>query len=227
MNIETLYDAACENLRLACINQHDGDEEDGLGLFEIIKKDPEAILHISNPWNFGKVLPAVEIYAMAKEELGKAKGGTAYSAFKRIVKRNKKNGRRVLEGTWKDSDGRYCVCDGYLAIRLTKHVEGFEEVDGVDLGKIFPAGSYYEDPVELEMPTPGGLKINKRKLNDGREVYDFGADLPMVDVKLLKDVMDCLPGAKAVAENHSTMKMIYFTSDDGDAILLPVRKNAA
>lgn len=225
MNIEKLYDLACENLRLACVNQHDGNEEDGNGMFEIIKKDPEAMLHVSNHWSFTKVLPAIEMYVMAKEELGKAKGGTAYSAFKRIIKRCEN--RAQLHGVWRDTEGRSCVCDGYLAVRLHKHVEGFNEVNGVDLDKIFPDSTYFADPVELEIPTPGGLKINKRKLNDGRTLYDFGEDLPLVDAKLLKDVMDCLPNAKAVADRGSTTKMIYFTSDAGDAILLPVRKNAA
>ena len=225
MNIEKLYDLACENLRLACVNQHDGNEEDGNGMFEIIKKDPEAMLHVSNHWSFAKVLPAIEMYVMAKEELGKAKGGSAYSAFKRIIKRNDDT-RKNLAGVWTDADGRSCVCDGYLAVRLKKPVEGFESVPGVDLDKVFPNESYFTDPVEVKIPTPGELKINKKKLANGKAVYDFGEDLPMVDVKLLKDVMDCLPDAKAVTERNSTTRMIYFTSDKGDAILLPVRKVA-
>lgn len=225
MNIEKLYDLACENLRLACVNQHDGNEEDGNGMFEIIKKDPDAMLHVSNHWSFAKVLPAIEIYVMAKEELGKSKGGTAYSAFKRIIKRCEN--RANLKGVWKDSEGRSCVCDGYLAVRLKKSVDGFEDVPGVDLDKLMPNSLYYADPVELELPTPGELKINKRKLSTGKTVYDFGEDLPLVDAKLLKDVMDCLPNAKAVADRGSTTKMIYFTSDAGDGILLPVRKSAA
>lgn len=225
MNTERLYETACEALRRACVAVHDKDEDAGNKLYGMMVKDPELYLHASDRIYWYEALPALEIYSMAKDELGKAKGGTAYSAFKRIIKRNG-DIRKNLAGVWTDADGRSCVCDGYLAVRLKKPMEGFESVPGVDLGKIFPDSTYFADPVELEIPTPGGLKINKRKLADGKNVYDFGEDLPMVDVKLLKDVMDCLPDAKAVTERNSTTRMIYFTSDRGDAILLPVRKVA-
>lgn len=222
INAEKLYELATANLLTACINANNGDEKNGNALFDMAKRDPYALSSVPS------INVALEIFTMAKDELGKAKGGTAYSAFKRIIKRSG-DVRRNLAGVWKDSEGRSCVCDGYLAIRLKKPVSGFEECQGVDLDKIFPNGSYFTDPVELSIPTPGELKINSRKVGNYRgakAVYDFGSGLPMVDAALLKDVMDCLPGAKAVTENHTTTKMLYFTSDAGDAILLPVRKTA-
>lgn len=228
INTERLYENAQEALRRACVAVHDKDEDAGNKLYGMMVKDPELYLHASDRIYWDAALPALEIYNMAKDELGKAKRGTAYSAFKRIIKRNG-DIRKNLAGVWKDSEGRSCVCDGYLAIRLKKPVSGFAECQGVDLDKIFPNGSYFTDPVELSIPTPGELKINSRKVGDYRgakSVYDFGSGLPMVDASLLKDVMDCLPGAKAVTENNATTKMLYFTSDSGDAILLPVRKTA-
>lgn len=225
MNTERLYETACESLRRACVAVHDKDEDAGNKLYGMMVKDPELYLHASDRIYWYEALPALEIYLMAKDELGKAKGGTAYSAFKRIIKRNG-DIRKNLAGVWTDADGRSCVCDGYLAVRLKKPMEGFENVPGVDLDKVFPNESYFTDPVEVEIPTPGELKINKRKLTTGKAVYDFGDDLPMVDAAFLKDVMDCLPDAKAVTERNSTTRLIYFTSDRGDAILLPVRKVA-
>lgn len=225
MNTERLFENASEALRLACISVHGGNEPDGTGLYNLMVKDPELYLCASDRYLWHDALPALEIYNMAKNELGKAKGGTAYSAFKRIIKRNG-DIRKNLAGVWKDSEGRSCVCDGYLAIRLKKPMEGFESVPGMDLDKVFPNSTYFTDPAKVEIPTPGELKIRKRKLTTGKAVYDFGEDLPMVDASFLKDVMDCLPDAKAVTERNSTTKMLYFTSDSGDAILLPVRKTA-
>ena len=221
MNAEKLYDLAVENVKQVLLA--DGEKfEDLERAFAVIVKDENIKGVIAmNP----RLAPALELYTIAKDELGKAKGGTAYSAFKRIIKRNNDT-RKNLAGVWTDADGRSCVCDGYLAVRLKKPVEGFESVHGMDLDKVFPNSTYFSDPVEVEIPTPGELKIKKRKLTTGKAVYDFGDDLPMVDASFLKDVMDCLPDAKAVTERNSTTRMIYFTSDRGDAILLPVRKVA-
>lgn len=220
INAEKLYELACANLRNA-LYKSDGEDVDKA--FAIVTKpDNIKAAGVYNP----DIAPALELYTIAKDELGKAKSGTAYGAFKRIIKRNA-DIRKNLAGVWKDADGRFCVCDGYLAVRLKKPVDGFESVPGMDMEKVFPNDSYFSDPVELALPTPGELKINRKKLTSGKSVYDFGDDLPMVDAAFLKDVMDCLPGAKAITENHATHKMIYFTSENGDAILLPIRKNVA
>lgn len=223
MNTEKLYELACESLRRACVAVHDKDEEAGNQLYAMMVREPEIYLHASDRIYWYEALPALEIYLMAKDELGKAKSDTAYSAFKRIIKRVGDH-RKDLQGVWADSEGRSCVCDGYLAIRLKKPMEGFESVPGMDLDKVFPNSTYFSDPVDVEIPTPGELKINKRRLAMGEAVWDFGENLPMVNAKYLKDVMDCLPGAKAVTERNSTTRLIYFTSEKGDAILLPVRK---
>ena len=113
MNTERLYETACESLRRACVAVHDKDEDAGNKLYGMMVKDPELYLHASDRIYWYEALPALEIYLMAKDELGKAKGGTAYSAFKRIIKRNG-DIRKNLAGVWTDADGRSCVCDGYL-----------------------------------------------------------------------------------------------------------------
>lgn len=222
INAEKLYDLACDNVKQLLLA--DGEKFEELDhAFAILTKEEniKGVMNM-NP----RLAPALEIYLAAKDELGKAKGGTAYSAFKRVIKRNG-DIRKNIAGVWKDGDGRSCVCDGYIAIRLKKPIEGFESVPGMDLDKVFPNSTYFTDPVEVEIPTPGELKIRKRKLTTGKAVYDFGEGLPMVDVKLLKDIMDCLPDAKAYITNRGSNSPIIFKSDKGDALLLPVRKNVA
>lgn len=224
MNTERLFENASEALRLACISVHKGDEVGGRDLYNLMVKDPELYLCASDRYLWNDALPTLEIYNMAKDELGKAKGGTAYSAFKRVIKRNG-DIRKNLCGVWTDGEGRSCVCDGYIAIRMRSPVEGFENVPGVDLDKLWVKDS--DLVTEINVPTPGEVKINKKKLANGKAVYDFGDELPMVDVKLLKDVMDCLPDAKAYITGRGTASPIIFKSDRGDALLLPVRKNVA
>ena len=220
INSEKLYDLACDNVKQLLLS--DGEKFEELDhAFSILTKEEniKGVMNM-NP----RLAPALEIYLAAKDELGKAKGGTAYSAFKRVIKRNG-DIRKNLCGVWTDGEGRSCVCDGYIAIRMRSPVEGFENVPGVDLDKLWVKDS--DLVTEINVPTPGEVKINKKKLANGKAVYDFGDELPMVDVKLLKDVMDCLPDAKAYITGRGTASPIIFKSDRGDALLLPVRKNVA
>lgn len=218
INTEKLYELACANLRNALYKSDGEDVEKAFAI--VTKPDNIKAAGVYNP----DIAPALELYTIAKDELGKAKSGTAYSAFKRIIKRNG-DIRKNLCGVWTDGEGRSCVCDGYIAIRMRSPVEGFENVPGVDLDKLWVKDS--DLVTEINVPTPGEVKINKKKLANGKAVYDFGDELPMVDVKLLKDVMDCLPDAKAYITGRGTASPIIFKSDRGDALLLPVRKNVA
>lgn len=227
INSERLYENAQEALRLACIASHHGDVEGGVGLYNLMVKDPELYLRASDRHLWNDALPALEIYIMAKDELGKAKGGTAYSAVKRFIK-GCSDARPDYKGVWYDAEDRQCMCDGYHAIRLNKPVDGFETVKGFELDKVFPQD--HELVQELPMPTPGELKINKKKFESWRGApcyYDFGEDLPRVNANYLKNIMDCLPDAKAYVTDHPLTGPIIFKSDKGDALLLPVRKKTA
>lgn len=227
MNTERLYENAKEALRLACISVHDGDIENGEGLYKMMLKDPELYLRASDRYAWNNALPALEIFAMAKDALGKAKGGNAYNAVKRFIK-GCSDQRPDFKGVWYDADDRQCMCDGYHVLRLKNHVEGFNTVKGMDLDKCYPKD--YELVAELPMPTPGELKINKKKIGSYRgaaTVYDFGDDLPLVNADYLKNIMDCLPDAKAYVTKHQLTGPIIFKSDKGDVLLLPIRKKTA
>ena len=223
INYERLYENACEALRRACVAVHDKDEDAGNKLYGMITKDPEVYLHASDRIYWYEALPALEIYMMAKDELGKAKGGTAYSAVKRFLK-GCPDSRPSIKGVWYDAEDRQCMCDGYHVLRLKNHVVGFDTVKGMDLDRAYPADS--DLVAELPMPTPGEVKINKKRLASGITAYDFGEGLPMVNAAYLKNIMDCLPDARAYVTDRPLTGPIIFKSDKGDALLLPIRKTA-
>lgn len=232
INSEKLYEAAVDALRSACFYYAGNDGDEAEKLYKLVTKDPDLYIRSTA---MPDVRPALTIYAMAKDELGKAKGGSAYSAAKRIIK-SVPDVRKGLKGVWTDKQGRQCMCSNALAVRLVKHLEGFETVEGMDLDKVFPSDAMIE--CELPLPTPGELKMNKKKLTSGGSKgkcgYDFGDGLPMVDAAFLKDIMDILPDAKAYATNNPwrgekrvETSGIIFRSEAGDALLLPVRKMSA
>lgn len=219
INAEKLYGLASRNLKAVCYGYA---KECNMGPG---KEFHEAVLREGD--KFVRCFPAVsdawEIYSMAREDVLKSKGGTAYTALKRLLK-NVGKYRSDLNGYWMDAEGRQCFCDGYRAVRLFPGhaVQGFEQVRGINLDPIIKEDGDY---TALPLPTPGELKacIAEQKGRD-RMFYDFGEDLPRVDANYLKDVMDILPGAKA--KGCGLLKGILFESPAGDGILLPVRKSA-
>lgn len=222
INAEKLYHAAVEALHAACFYYAGNDGEEAEKLYKMVTKDPDTYIKSSA---VPDVRPALEIYAMAKDELGKAKGGTAYSAVKRFLK-GCSPARPDLNGVWYDAEGRQCMCDGYHAMRLRNPVDGFNEVKGMDLKTVWAGED--DNNTELSIPTPGEVKINKKKLAMGQDGYDFGDGLPMVNAAYLKDIMDCLPNAKAYVDpRRGELSSIFFRSEDGDALLLPIRKRSA
>lgn len=218
LNLEKLYANACENLRAVCwFDQESNDDAEKL--YRMLTTDTATWLRCKYIPN---ILPALEIWNAAHEELYKSKGGSAYSALKRIVK-NASGNRPDIKGAWLDSDGRQCVCDGYRAVRLNAPVGGLPGVKGMELSNIIPRNPY---PLTLTLPTPGELKacIAEQKGRD-RKFYDFGEDRPCVDAKYLKDMMDIFPDATVTWSGLNCP--LLFHSDAGDGILLPVHKYPA
>ena len=226
INTEKLYANACEALMFACRAQSNDNVDDGNALYNTVTKDPERWLK-GGP--FMAITPALQIWYMAKEEISKSKGGSAYTILKKFIKAIP-DYRRDLCGAWLDADGRQCVCDGYRAVRLNVPVDGLKQVETptpFDLAKVYPTEP---QPTTLDLPSSAELRAyiadpNTPRLSDGRVLYDFGENLPRVDAKWLKDMVDLLPGAVATCDG--LVKPIIFKSDKGDGLLLPVRKSAA
>ncbi len=223
INLDKLYENACENLMILCREYHEHDNEEAAKkLYDELTRDAEAFLRSGT---LGYFIPALEIWNAAREEICKASGGTAYTAMKRIIK-SAGRGRRDLDGSWIDADGRQCVCDGYRAVRLNKPVKGLPDAKGMDLSGVFAES---EDRFEeLPLPTPGELKmcIAEQKGRRVTKVYDFGDGLPRVNAEYLKDMMDALPEARAFYNTeHPLMSAIRFVAEGGDGVLLPVRKS--
>lgn len=137
--------------------------------------------------------------------------------------------RDNFHGVWTDSSGRTCMCDGYRAARLT---ESFASLPVVapwdDLQKVFDEPEKYSRP--LRLPTIAEVKkaSAEQKATKGRKcipAYNFGEDLPLVSCDYLLDMLALFPGAVAyIADTRAEIRPIYFKADNGDGVLLPVRK---
>lgn len=164
----------------------------------------------------------------AGEELHKAKGGSAYSAAKRLASYipEYRPGCRA----WIDGEGRQCFCSGAFAVRLNTPLEGLpeipEKVEPINYASLFAPQALPSR--DLPLPSLGDLKIcmaAQNKPPKGKaKTYDFGDGLPFVDAEILKNLLTLLPGA--TARNDKELGCIYLSAEAGDAILMPIRKAA-
>lgn len=218
MTNEKMYEHICIMLRKY-------DQETG-------RNDAEKV--IARPEDFSVLdkLPYYAFYSSAAAMLIDTKRGmdvkttpkTAISAINRIVK-GVKPGLERFKGIFYHGE-KYIVCDGFRLIRLNEdissipHVENDFDVDSVMLG-------CSAEGETIELPTVGDLKAyiaaNTRKVGRRKETKAYFLDsVVYVNPKYLVDMIQALPGCTAYRPK-SPVSPIYFTSENGDGVLMPVR----
>lgn len=224
LNAERIYHNA-----LVALEQHfrlNADSE----LAEKAKEWTEKIRRDPLAWSACKydesIASLASILYEAGEELHKAKGGSAYSAAKKLASYipESRPGCRA----WIDGEGRQCFCANAFAVRLNTPLEGLpeipEKVEPVNYASLFAPQALPSR--DLPLPALGDLKIcmaAQNKPPKGRaKTYDFGDGLPFVDAEILKNLLTLLPGA--TARNDKEIGCIYLSAEAGDAIFLPIRK---
>lgn len=161
------------------------------------------------------------------EEMDK-KGGkpTKLTAAKHITTNAT---RDTFHGIWTDDLGRTCMCDGYRAARIT---DAFASIPVVaawpELPRVFADPVNYSRPLELPTITAVKKSAAQQKAAEGRNcrpVWDFGEGLPLVSADYLLDMLALMPGCTAyIADSKVDVSPIYFKAENGDGILLPVRR---
>lgn len=131
-------------------------------------------------------------------------------------------------------DGLQCVCDGYRVVRIKEPINLPELTvpNTMEFSRLFQRnlGEYQN----LELPSLSEVKsyIRTKKAENralcGKNAskcavnWDFGEGLPLVDAAYLADMLTAFPDAKAEYKNK--VSAIFFFSELGDGLLLPVRR---
>lgn len=142
-----------------------------------------------------------ECVIMTKTELR-----SATSAANKIIKLTSK-ARKDYAGGFYDKQGRQIIISDYIAIRLNEHLS-IPEVS-------IPPNAKDDEP--------------QRYKGRGHEsiVYDFGERLPMVNSEYMLLIYKVLGWQNLTAkinEDKWETSPIYFFSDRGDGILMPISK---
>lgn len=189
--------------------------------------------------NAAEIIEGLKQEAAAEIRREEAKrSGTAdrQKAAERVIKSAKADSHEALHGAWMTADGMQNICDGFQAYRLRKTLPLEEipaNVQPLDIARIvitncgdvvpLPELSELRAHIKTEKARIKALKKSK-ELNPSKSapVWDFGENLPQVNAEYLLNALELLPNctAYAKAKNH----YIYFESEAGRGVILPIRK---
>lgn len=126
-----------------------------------------------------------------------------------------------LKGAW-IKDGKQYACNTYVLIasNVIFHFPKAEGIDGEELLR------QHRHNIPLALPTIADLKISladSKKQKNKYHRYDLGDGLPLVDTDFLISILDAFPGCECFWDGNM-IHALYFTHENGEAVLLPCRK---
>lgn len=171
---------------------------------------------------------------MAIEQSKKSGTKSIVIAANRIIKNAKSTGKDVLAGMFENKDKcgetKYCVCDGFVAIRFNEKPL-LPEIDEKYHGQEM-ALEHIVKPMdgskEITLPDISELKVyiktyKIKEKNNPKKVADYLLDEELnlwVNPQYLLNAMECLPDCKAYTANR--ISPIYFKAENGDGVVMPI-----
>lgn len=163
-----------------------------------------------------------------EQEAKKSRTGTENAAINRIFKSIDPY-RENLRGAFEQS-GKWIITDSYRAIRLNEKPEAIPECIGVKSMEdiMDKAKNKALDREKVELPDIASIKlyIAEMKAKHGKEWKRHPMEaLPgwYCNPQYLLDMMQALPDGTAYRPEKWN-DMLYYESEKGDAVLLPVKK---
>lgn len=213
--------------------------------FDLGYKEPDAINKLDSVGvTLGYLARMLErdAYAEAAKSSGR---GAQLKAMERIVKRAKGGTYRAgTHGTFDCKSGARAVTDGAMVVRITNGNVVMPEripddvAPGLDADKVLDPLTSTCVAVEIDLAAiKAGNKTKRAELRGrfGRVPKDTGPVWRIENPKtgnfwyynpqLIIDALEALPGADAYLSTERG-DYIYFASDDGDALVLPLRASA-
>lgn len=156
------------------------------------------------------------------------------TAANKIIKNAESTGRDVLAGMFENKDKcgetKYCVCDGFVAIRFNEKpllTEIDEKYHGQEM-QLEQIVKPMDGSKEIVLPDIGELKVyikthKIKKKNNPKKIADYllTEELNLwVNPQYLLNAMECLPGCKAYAANR--ISPIYFKAENRDGVVMLV-----
>lgn len=171
---------------------------------------------------------------MLIEQSKKSGTKSIVTAANRIIKNAESTGRDIVMGMFENKDKygetKYCVCDGFVAIRFNEKPllpEIDEKWHGQEM-QLERIVKPMDGSKEITLPDIGELKVyikthKIKEKNNPEKVTDYLLDEELnlwVNPQYLFNAMECLPDCKAYAANR--ISPIYLKAENGDGVVMPV-----
>lgn len=171
---------------------------------------------------------------MLLEQSKKSGTKSIVTAANRIIKNAELLKKPALNGMFenkdKHGDTKYCVCDGFVAIRFNEKPL-LPEIDSKYYGQEMQLEHIVrlmDGSKEIELPDVAELKVfikthKIKEKNNPKKVTDYLLNEESnlwVNPQYLLNAMECLPDCKAYAANR--ISPIYFKAENGDGVVMPV-----
>ena len=172
---------------------------------------------------------------MLVEQSKKSGTKSIVTAANRIIKNAESLKRSsMLTGMFtnqtRDGSTLYCVCDSFVAIRFNEK-QILPEIDSKYHGQEMQLEQFVkpmDGSKEIALPDISELKVyikthKIKEKNNPKKVADYLLDEELnlwVNPQYLLNAMECLPDCKAYAANR--ISPIYFKSENGDGVVMPV-----
>ena len=171
---------------------------------------------------------------MLLEQSKKSNTKSIVTAANRIIKNAELLKKPALNGMFENKDKygdtKYCVCDGFVAIRFNEKPL-LPEIDSKYYGQEMQLEHIVrlmDGSKEIELPDVAELKVfikthKIKEKNNPKKVTDYLLNEESnlwVNPQYLLNAMECLPDCKAYAANR--ISPIYFKAENGDGVVMPV-----
>lgn len=160
-----------------------------------------------------------------QEKLDSTGGKTrVVTAEKRMLKVMGTNGRHSPHG-WIDADGRFCVCSGYHAARLTHNLSSIPRGEQTfDLDKVMKRP---QSLTPVNLPSVGEIKAHIAANRDCKYpasiILNINGFEWVCNAQYLLDMLQILPDCTAYAPDGPLAPMWFSAPDGSDGTLPPVR----
>lgn len=193
------------------------------GITDEVIKNPSAWV---NSDYFPFYANGAQLILECREEMDKQNGvaSSSLAAIKRIYKSACRGVREEFHGAFKSGE-KWAICDGYRIVRLNSKPESIPETKG-DLDIERTIGSARDGEI-VALPSVSEVKAKIAELKSmyGRTWWTMPIEpLPgwYCNPQYLLDMLQALPNGRAHLPKNS-ISPLYYESDDGDALILPVR----
>ena len=151
------------------------------------------------------------------------------SAFNKLIKRAMSDIdiHPNIGGWWKNKEDKQCICDGYSCFILNNFIDSLYKLNK-DI-KPFNINTYFKkeisDMFNIKLKTINELnaKLKIFKAEKNIKTYVIKINNQFFNIEYLINAMKLLDTQEIFMDNDAQFNLIYFVSDKGKGVLLPLR----